>query len=120
MINFSNITLNALVKDLEVIFDMLGIFPSTVHRIPVRRNGTLKWFSTVCPSNSLDAPVTITVLVNGVATGLAVSYALGETGPKSVVLDVPVVDGDLISFHLDGSGVTGGSGSFGGMAEFSR
>ena len=61
----------------------------------------------------------MTLLVNGVDTGLSLSYAAGETGKKFIAgPDVPVSEGDDISWKIDTTASTVGGAKHTGSIEY--
>ena len=61
----------------------------------------------------------MTLLVNGVDTGLSLSYAAGETGKKFIAEpDVPVSEGDDISWKIDTTASTVGGAKHTGSIEY--
>lgn len=80
-------------------------FPATALgiRVPVGRAGTLRRLTVDGAQNTLNlSNAIIEVLVNGVVSALAVTFAPGQTGVLSDDTPVNVAAEDLISFRLRG------------------
>jgi len=77
--------------------------PALGGRLPATRAGTLRKFFAVLSNNTLDATCPVSVLIDGVATALSLSFAAGENATKSdLTTSVPIAQGQLISFLFDG------------------
>lgn len=83
------------------------------------RAGVLKRLRTRVDSNSLDEDLIFELYLNGVATGLKTTYAATETGAKSEdATEVPVAQGDTISFVSDPTTSTSGTSKSSGSVDF--
>jgi len=83
-------------------------YPSPGLRIPLPLLGSVTLFICDVFSNTLDGNAVMTVLKNGNATGLTVTFAPGETGSKTKVLNVVVAVNDKFSFKIDTMAATMG------------
>ena len=59
--------------------------------------GNISRLNTYVVLNTITETVTLEVLKNGVGTGIIISYTSEETGSKTLVCDVDVADGDLLT-----------------------
>lgn len=98
--------------DNEGILGFSQPFPASVFRVPTTRSGNITDFHMSVSANTLTVASTYTVLVNGVATALTLTYLAAATGFSTIGGLVAVVSGDLISIRQ-----TAGAGL--GSADFS-
>lgn len=99
------------VADREFLLDSgeAGPFPFPGVRAPLPGPGILRRLRvSIDPGlNTLDAALIVTVLLNGVATWLSISYAAGETGLKSNDIPFAYADGDKVSFRATTAAANG-------------
>jgi hypothetical protein len=86
--------------------------------MPVASAGKLAGISVRNFSGGLDAPATVTVLVNGVPSALSVVIPAGSNDPQVGTAVVNVQPGDLIQVAVDATHGTTGYVSFNGSIEF--
>jgi len=86
--------------DREGIFSVNLPFPAPEFRVPVTRNGNITNFHVSVSANTLTVASTCTVLINGVATALVLTYLAAVTGFSTIGGPVAIVSGDLISVRM--------------------
>ena len=103
----------------EGAYSTFALVPEPSLRVPISRPGNLRRMEVNVGPNTLNGNFVISVGINGVATGLTVTYAATETGRKTLDLStVTVVAGDGVSFILDATAPGAGNGEVAGSVEF--
>jgi len=77
-----------------------GNVAPTLVNFTLRRAGTLRLLRVRATGNTLNGATTITILKNGVATGLTISLAAGALVAQDIVNTVAVVSADTISVSV--------------------
>lgn len=97
-----------------------GAYPTPQFRVIIPRDGVLQNYRENCLNNTLTQPMVRTVLVNGAATAMVITYGAGATGKKSYLSPpVSVSGGDEVSFRGQTTPTGVGNGCFGtGSVEF--
>ncbi len=95
--------------DREGCYSTSSTFPAPNVRVPLSDAGNLSKFVVNVVTNTLTDTTTYTVLVNGVATALAVTYAALESGVKTFAGPAAVLATDLVSFRAQTAAASGAS-----------